>query len=113
MIARSTISRTDQQVIDLFEFTTVKKPERVLHSELIRLRRRIREVIYGQRPAVKIYSTRLQTDLWLVNEGLVDPLDTAFEGKAVTMQVLAEFMLRVGAGHDLPLLRFASTIAPL
>jgi hypothetical protein len=87
MITRSVTNRTDQHLLDLFDFTTVKKPERA------RLRRRIKEVIYGRRPAVKIYSSRLQSELWLVNEGLVDPADAVFAGKAITMQVLAELML--------------------
>jgi hypothetical protein len=87
MIAHSTANRTDQQMLELFEFTTAKKPERA------RLRRRIKEVIYGRRPAVKIYSSRLQSELWLVNEGLADPADALFAGKAITMQVLAELML--------------------
>lgn len=101
MIAHSMVSPADQQVLDLFEFTVSKKPERALYPHPIRLRRKIREVIYGQRPAIKLYSTRLKTDFWLVNEGLADPLDTAFEGKAVTMQALAEFMLNAGANFDI------------
>jgi hypothetical protein len=87
MIARSMASRTGQHVMDLLEFSTAKKPERA------KLRRRIKEVIYGQRPAVKLYSQRLHSDLWLVNEGLVDPAAEMFQGKAITMQVLAELML--------------------
>ncbi len=87
MIPRSTLNRTDQQILELFEFTTAKKPDRA------RLRRRIKEVINGQRPAVKIYSSRLQSELWLVNEGLADPADAVFAGKAITMRVLAELML--------------------
>jgi len=89
MIAHSTVSRTDrqsQQMLELFEFTTAKKPQ---HA---RLRRRIKEVIYGRRPAVKIYSSRLKSELWLVNEGLADPADALFAGKAITMRVLAELM---------------------
>ena len=88
MIAHSTVKRTDRrQMLELFEFTTAKKPQ------LARLRRRIKEVIYGRRPAVKIYSSRLQSELWLVNEGLADPADAVFAGKAITMRVLAELML--------------------
>jgi len=74
-------------MLELFEFTTAKKPEQA------RLRRRIKEVIYGRRPAVKIYSSRLQSELWLVNEGLADPADALFAGKVITMQLLAELML--------------------
>jgi hypothetical protein len=57
------------------------------------LRSRIRDVIDGRRSFIRVYSTRLQCDFWLVNEGLADPAAEMFGGKAITMQVLAELML--------------------
>jgi len=87
MIAHSTVKQTDQQMLELFEFTTAKKPE------CARLRRRIKEVILGRRPSLRIYSSRLQSEFWLVNEGLADPDAVVFAGKAITMRQLAELML--------------------
>ena len=56
------------------------------------LRRKLREVLHGQRSALKVYSRRLQADLWFINEGLADPSDPVFGGRVITMAGLANMM---------------------
>ena len=80
------------EIIDLFPQT--KKEERKHAGEYKHraLKRKLGEVILGQRAFLKVRSESLQTDFWVVNEGLVDPADKMFNGKVITMDMLAEIM---------------------
>lgn len=51
--------------------------------------KRIKEVIYGQRPFYKVYSKTLQTDIWFVNEGMLNPDEEEFNGTIITMEMLS------------------------
>jgi len=76
---------SEQGVLEIFDAPGHQRPMR-------QLRRRLNQVILGRRPALRVYSRTLQTDLWFVNEGLVDPADHRFAGKVVTMEMLVEIM---------------------
>jgi len=54
------------------------------------LARRLKEVVYGKRPAVKVYSQTLQKHLWIINEALTDA--GRYDGEAVTLEDLAEIV---------------------
>jgi hypothetical protein len=54
------------------------------------LARKLREVIYGKRAAVSVYSQTLHKHLWIINEALTDP--GRYEGEAVTMEDLVEII---------------------
>ena len=77
--------RYTDTVLEIFDTPVREQPTR-------HLRRRLHQVILGQRKALRVYSKILQTDFWFVNEGLVDPADRRFSGKAVTMEMLVELI---------------------
>jgi hypothetical protein len=54
--------------------------------------RQLNEVIYGQRPFLQVYSNTLQRLVCFVNEGLMNPDDLNFDGKIITMEMLAEII---------------------
>ena len=76
-----------QQTLDI---NGIVAPRRRQKDRL--LRHRLKEVLHGKRPALKVYSRRLQADLWFVNEGLADPADATFGGRVITMAGLANMM---------------------
>ena len=80
------------RVADLFPQIRKEDQKKPLHRKQRALKRRLGEVIWGQRPFLKVHSDALQTDLWFVNEGLVNPADQMFNGKAITMEMLVEIM---------------------
>ena len=53
---------------------------------------RLNEVIYGQRPYLQVYSNTLQRSICFVNEGLMNPDDLNFDGKIITMEMLADIV---------------------
>jgi hypothetical protein len=78
---------TDQQTLEIFDLHT-RRRRRTPHV----LRGRLNEVIFGKRKALRVHSKTLKTDIWFVNEGLVDPSDETFSGTVITMAHLAELM---------------------
>jgi hypothetical protein len=58
--------------------------------------RQLNEVIYGQRPFLQVYSNTLQRSVCFVNEGLMNPDDLDFEGKIITMEMLADIVSKEG-----------------
>ena len=95
MFAGSHTSTPRGKVADLFapdiEQKKIRKRKSSEDKNRRLLYRKLYEVIYGQRPALKVFSSILQTDIWFVNEGLVNPNDKQFDGKIITMEMLAEF----------------------
>ena len=96
---------SNQQVMEIFNSSSPKKTRKRNSKHSTAQKRRLlslklREVIYGQCPAIKVYSKKLQTDLWFVNEGLVDPLDKTFGNKVITTEKLAELMTGKGSIMD-------------
>ena len=80
------------KVADLFPQMRKEEQKKPLRQKQHALKRRLGEVILGQRPFLNVHSDALQTDFWFVNEGLVDPADQMFNGKVITMEMLAEIM---------------------
>jgi hypothetical protein len=78
---------TEQQTLQIFDLHT-RRRRRTPHV----LRDRLNEVIFGRRKALRVHSKTLKTDIWFVNEGLVDPSDDKFRGTVITMADLAELM---------------------
>ena len=74
---------------DLFPPTVVTTRKR--QDQRI-LKRKLGEVILGRRPFLKVYSDALRTDIWFVNEGMVNPSDPLFVNRAITMNRLAEII---------------------
>jgi hypothetical protein len=91
MLTDNSDSQTPE-IIDLFPQAARKDRKRSVRHKTRVLKRMIGEVILGQRPFLKVHSEVLQTDLWIVNEGLVNPTDQTFNGKVITMEMLAEIM---------------------
>jgi hypothetical protein len=54
------------------------------------LARKLKEVMYGKRPAVRVYSQTLQKNLWIINEALTDP--RRYDGETVTLEKLVEVL---------------------
>ena len=81
-----------QEIIDLFPQTKTEKDNRSGQQKQRSLKRKLSEVILGNRPYLNVYSDVLKTNFWFVNEGLVDPTDKMFAEKAITMEMLAEIM---------------------
>ena len=78
---------TNQQTLEIFDPHT-RRRRRTPNV----LQGRLNEVIFGKRKALRAYSKTLKTDIWFVNEGLVDPSDETFSGTVITMADLAELM---------------------
>ena len=77
--------RYTETALEIFDTPVRERPPR-------HLQRRLHQVILGRRPALRVYSKILQTDFWFVNEGLADPADRRFSGRAVTMEMLVALM---------------------
>ncbi len=80
------------EIIDLFPQTKKEGRKRAGEHKHRALKRKLGEVILGRRAFLKVHSESLQTDFWVVNEGLADPADPLFNGKVITMDMLAEIM---------------------
>ena len=80
------------EIIDLFPQTKKAGRKRGGDQKHRILKRKLGEVIMGQRAFLRLHSESLQTDFWVVNEGLTDPADRLFSGKVITMAILAEIM---------------------
>ncbi len=80
------------EIIDLFPQTKKEERKRSGLQKQRSLKRKLSEVILGQRSYLNVYSDVLQTNFWFVNEGLVDPTDGIFKGKVITMEMLTEIM---------------------
>jgi hypothetical protein len=72
---------------DIFELLSGSKIRKRRDRRQL-LARKLREVIYGKRPAVRVYSQTLQKQLWIINEALTDP--GRYDGQAVTLEALAK-----------------------
>jgi len=99
MVSQSTRTNSDQQVLELFDLASHregKKRRSPAQRKQRLMKHKLNEVVFGHRPALKVYSKALQTDLWFINEGLVDPSDEAFQGRAITMDMLAQIMSSTG-----------------
>ena len=77
---------TNQQTLEIFDIHPRRR--RTPHT----LQRKLKEVIFGKRKALRVYSQTLQTNIWFVNEGLIDPSDKNFNGAVITMTRLAEIL---------------------
>ena len=88
------------EMIDLFPQTKREEHKRSDKPKQRSLKWKLDQVIFGKRSYLYVYSATLQTHLWFVNEGLVDPTDKMFNGNVITMEMLAEIM-----STDQPLLR--------
>ena len=89
------MNNPDSQIskdLDLFPQVQRKERKKPYYQKQRALKRRLSEVILGQRPFLKVHSDVLKTDFWFVNEGLVNPADQMFDGKIITMEMLAEIM---------------------
>ena len=82
-----------QQVLEIIETQSRKRKRRASDKQSV-LKRRLNEVITGSRPALKLFSKKLQADVWFINEGLVDLDKEVFQGRIITMAMLAEMMDR-------------------
>ena len=80
------------EIIDLFPQTKTEKGNHSGQQKLRSLKRKLSEIILGNRPYLNVYSNVLKTNFWFVNEGLVDPIDKMFTEKVITMEMLAEIM---------------------
>ena len=89
------MNNPDSQVSEAFDlFPQIHRKERKKPQQQKKraLKRLLSEVILGQRSFLKIHSDALRTDFWFVNEGLVNPADQMFNGKVITMEMLAEIL---------------------
>ena len=77
---------------DLFAHTIQQKKTRKRKSSGKTVNKRLNEVIYGQRPFLQVYSNTLQRSICFVNEGLMNPDDLDFDGKIITMEMLADIV---------------------
>ena len=80
------------KVGELFPQIHKREQRKPLHQKQRALKRLLGEVIMGQRPFLKVHSDVLQINFCFVNEGLVNPADKMFNGKVITMEMLAEIM---------------------
>ncbi len=80
-----------QQVLEIVQAPIRQRKRRASDKQSV-LKRRLNEVITGSRPALKLFSKKLQTDIWFINEGLVDLDKEVFSGRVITMAMLAEMM---------------------
>ena len=55
--------------------------------------KQLNEVLYGMRPFLQVYSNTLQQSICFVNEGLMNPDDLNFDGKIITMEMLADIVI--------------------
>ena len=78
---------------DLFAHTVPQKRIRKRKTSGKTVNKQLNEVIYGQRPFLQVYSNTLQRSICFVNEGLMNPEDLNFDGKIITMEMLAEIVI--------------------
>ena len=83
---------TNTIIPDLFAHTIPQKKTRKRKSSGKMVNKRLNEVIYGQRPFLQVYSNTLQRSICFVNEGLINPDDLDFDGKIITMEMLADIV---------------------
>lgn len=95
MVTDNYYNNPDQQVLKIPDTLQKKRKRRTLDTKRL-LKQRLNEVIMGIRPVLKVYSGTLKTDLWFVNEGLINPAEQNFPGKMITMAMLAEIMAEGG-----------------
>ena len=91
MVTDNYHNNSDQQVLEIFDMPQKKRKRRAVNKKRL-LEQQLNEVIMGIRPVLKTYSAVLKTDLWFVNEGLINPAEENFPGKVITMAMLAEMM---------------------
>ena len=78
---------------DLFAHSIPQQPRiRKRKSTAKMVNKQLNEVIYGQRPFLQVYSNTLQRSICFVNEGLMNPDDLDFDGKIITMAMLADIV---------------------
>lgn len=77
---------------DLFAHTIPQKKTRKRKSDSKVINKQLNEVIYGQRSFLQVYSNTLQRSICFVNEGLIDPKSLNFDGKVITMEMLADIV---------------------
>lgn len=82
---------TNRNIPDIFADTNTisQKKTRKRKSSGKAVSKQLNEVIYGQRPFLRAYSNTLQRSICFVNEGLMNPDDLEFDGKIITMEMLA------------------------
>ena len=80
-----------KQVLEILKVPSRQRKRRIPDKQNL-LKRRLNEVIMGNRPVLKLFSKTLQTDFWFINEGLVDLNEEVFPGQVITMEMLAEMM---------------------
>jgi hypothetical protein len=78
---------THQQTLEIFDIY----PRRQRRTPQM-LQRKLKEVIFGKRKALRVYSQTLKTNIWFVNEGLINPSEKNFDGAVITMERLAEVL---------------------
>ena len=83
---------TNTTIPDLFAHTIPQKKIRKRKSGSKVVNKQLNEVIYGQRPFLQVYSNTLQRLICFVNEGLMNPEDLNFDGKVITMEMLADMI---------------------
>ena len=91
MLSDQTQQDSQQKALDVFKAPTRQRKRRSSEKQSI-LKCRLNEVITGKCPALKLFSKTLQSDVWFVNEGLVDLEKEVFPGRVITMTMLAEMM---------------------
>jgi hypothetical protein len=91
MLADNTHQDLQQKTLDVFTAPSRKRKRNAVNKQSV-LKCRLNEVIMGKRATLKLFSKTLQSDVWFVNEGLVDPAKTTFSGHVITMAMLAEMM---------------------
>jgi hypothetical protein len=78
---------------DIFAQTIPQQPRiRKRKSSGKTVNKQLNEVIYGQRSFLQVYSKTLQRSICFVNEGLMNPKDLDFDGKIITMEMLADMV---------------------
>jgi len=90
----TTISNTT--IPDLFAHTIPQKRTRKRKTSGKTVNKQLNEVIYGMRPFLQVYSNTLQRSICFVNEGLMNPDDLNFDGKIITMEMLADIVTNEG-----------------
>jgi hypothetical protein len=91
MLSDYTQQDSQQKTLDAFKASTRQRKRRSSEKQSI-LKCRLNEVITGKCPALKLFSKTLQSDVWFVNEGLVDLEKEVFPGRVITMAMLAEML---------------------
>ena len=91
-----TTAISNTSIPDLFAHTIPQKRKHKRKSSGKTVNKQLNEVIYGQRPFLQVYSNTLQRSICFVNEGLMNPDDLDFDGKIITMEMLADLVTNKG-----------------